>query len=115
VGILFLGINYSTQVEVGLDRSIVLPKGSYLRAFDSAFDKYVVTGPPLFIVIRNGFDYTNETQQNSICTLSGCNNNSVVNQYDSAPYMLGPTNSWLDGYLEYGNSVTIETLKHHIS
>ena len=101
---LFIGINYSAQVKIGLDRTLVLPHNSYLHKYYDAFDKYVMAGPSLFIVVRNGFDYTNATQQNALCTITGCNKNSVVTQYDSAPYMLGPTSSWLDGYLTYGSS-----------
>lgn len=101
IGILFLGINFSTELEMGLDPQELIPQNSYLVSYYNQFNKYSAAGPPLYIVLRESFDYSNRTVQNTICSVGGCDVNSITKLFDVSPYMVAPTFSWLDDYLEY--------------
>ena len=85
--------------NIGLSQSIALPKDSYLQDYFDDISKYLRTGPPVYFVIKGGYDYTHEANQNKvlldcsshylmycvqICSSAGCNNNSMEVQISSA-------------------------------
>jgi Niemann-Pick C1 protein len=105
VGLLFIGINYSTQLDMGMEPAASLPKDSYLITYYEEVHEYSESGEPLFIVIRDGFDYSSLEEQNSLCTNPGCNSNSLLNNLVNAEYIQGPVFSWLDDYLNFGNQL----------
>ena len=85
--------------DIGLSQSIALPKDSYLQDYFDDISKYLRTGPPVYFVIKGGYDYTNKTNQNKvqlhcglqylmyrvqICSSAGCNNDSIEVQISSA-------------------------------
>ena len=41
---------------------------------------YLHTGAPVYFVIKDGYDYTNETKQNAICSGAGCSPTSLGQQ-----------------------------------
>jgi Niemann-Pick C1 protein len=104
VGLLFIGINYSAQLDMGMEPSEALPKDSYLVTYYNELHEYSESGEPLFVVIREGFDYSSVESQNTICTLPSCNSDSLLNSFVNAEYVQGPVYSWLDDYLNYGNA-----------
>ena len=52
--------------DIGLSQSIALPKDSYLQDYFDDMSKYFRTGPPVYFVIRGGYDYTHEVNQNKV-------------------------------------------------
>ncbi len=102
VGVLFIGINFATQLQLGLPEEDLVSQGSYLAEFQRQHDNLSMSGPPIFIVVKSGTDYSNATFQNQICTDLSCNADSVLIYLDEAPYISGPVYSWLDDYLIYG-------------
>ena len=60
--------------DIGLSQSIALPKDSYLQDYFDDLNEYLHTGPPVYFVIKDGYDYTNTQNQekvllNTVCTV----------------------------------------------
>ncbi|EFA84746.1 Niemann-Pick C type protein [Heterostelium album PN500] len=105
VGLLLTGITYALQLELGLEQQVALPRDSYLQNyFDQLADKLEV-GPPFYIVVKEGFNYTSIQEQNQLCSVGGCNNNSIVNVFNNVPYMAKGISSWLDDYLSFTDNI----------
>ena len=52
--------------DIGLSQSIALPKDSYLQDYFDDLSTYLHTGPPVYFVIKEGYDYSIETNQNKV-------------------------------------------------
>ncbi|XP_065843628.1 NPC intracellular cholesterol transporter 1-like [Oscarella lobularis] len=107
-GLFAISIVGMLHLHVGLNQELLFPKDSYLRNYSNV-SKYLSTGPPLYFVVKGGIDYRQPKEQNKICGLPGCNNNSIVQQLthyseikDYSTIAL-PPNSWLDDYLSWVN------------
>lgn len=113
--IIFLGwlcssIAVINQLEIGLDQKLSVPEDSYvLRYFDNQ-EKYLSVGPPLYTVIKDGYDYTTYDDQNLICSSDGCYRFSLLMQISYAAmnsnrtYIAYPAFSWLDDYFIWAGS-----------
>ena len=55
--------------DIELSQSIALPKDSYLLDYFNDLNKYSSKGPPLYFVIKDGYDYTSEINQNKVRTV----------------------------------------------
>ena len=87
-----------------MEPSEILPKDSYLVNYYTEVREYSESGEPIYVVIKEGFDYGDVDSQNEICTLSNCNEDSLLNEFVNAQYVQGPVYSWLDDYLNYAMS-----------
>eukprot|EP01132_Coremiostelium_polycephalum_P006736 gene6736-8352_t len=105
VGMFLTGINFSFQLTLGLDQRVALPSDSYLQNYFNELDQYLEAGPPFYIVVKGNYNYTSVDLQNQLCTIVGCNNNSIVNVFDSAPYVLHGISSWLDDYITWSQTL----------
>ena len=52
--------------DIGLSQSIALPKDSYMQQYFDDLNNYLRTGPPVYFVIRGGYNYTIEFNQNKV-------------------------------------------------
>ena len=52
--------------DIGLSQSIALPKDSYLQDYFDDLNEYLHTGPPVYFVIKDGYDYTIESNQEKV-------------------------------------------------
>ena len=52
--------------DIGLSQSIALPKDSYLQDYFDDLNEYLHTGPPVYFVIKDGFNYTDNSNQNNV-------------------------------------------------
>ncbi|XP_071955334.1 NPC intracellular cholesterol transporter 1-like [Antedon mediterranea] len=100
------GIGLS-KVEIGLDQKLSMPEGSYVIDLFNAQANYMTAGPPVYFVVRDGFNYTEVENQNMICGGSGCNSDSLTSQvYNAAQlsdisFIAQPASSWLDDYFDW--------------
>jgi len=104
IAALFISVNYASQVSVGFDPRDALPKDSYLVNYMNAHDEYANVGPELYLIFDEEFDYSNETFQNMVCSIAGCEENSLENLYAGAAYMDAPVHSWLGDYINFAQS-----------
>ena len=69
-GLLFLamlpGLFYQ---DIGISQSIALPKDSYLQDYFDDMSKLFRTGSPVYFVIKDGYNYTNKSNQNKVLFL----------------------------------------------
>lgn len=72
--------------------------------------KYLSVGPPVYFVVTDGYDYSDETAQNKICASHGCDADSMMvqlkwmaDQSNKSYIALRPV-SWLDTYFEFMHS-----------
>ena len=100
-GWLFTAIYFASSVQLGLDQRVALPKGSYVIDYFDDLNQYLAVGPPLYLVIKEGFNYSDVNSQNKICGIGGCYPDSLGNYFSAAPYTAGSTFSWIDGYLTF--------------
>ena len=52
--------------DIGLSQSIALPKDSYLQDYFDDLNEYLHTGPPVYFVIKDGYDYTINSNQDKV-------------------------------------------------
>ena len=52
--------------DIGLSQSIALPKDSYLQDYFDDLNEYLHTGPPVYFVIKDGYDYTIKSNQEKV-------------------------------------------------
>ncbi|XP_062086533.1 uncharacterized protein LOC133792637 isoform X2 [Humulus lupulus] len=98
-------IALSTRIEPGLEQQIVLPRDSYLQGYFDNISKHLRVGPPLYFVVKD-FNYSSQSRQtNKLCSISGCDSNSLLNEISRASstpessYIAKPAASWLDDFL----------------
>ncbi|XP_015908024.1 NPC intracellular cholesterol transporter 1 isoform X1 [Parasteatoda tepidariorum] len=98
------------KVDIGLDQELAMPEDSYMLNYFRYLSKYLSVGPPVYFVISDGYDYSNESLQNSICASQGCDDNSIMVQLkwmadrSNRTYIALSPVSWLDTYFEYMHS-----------
>lgn len=56
---------FNQKVELS-SPSVALPRDSYLHDYFDDMGKYSHTGPPLYFVIKDGYDYTYKANQNKV-------------------------------------------------
>ena len=98
-------VHLATHLEIGLDQRVALPTNSYLIDYFDKEGDLLMVGPPLYLVIRDPYNYSDPVAQNKLCySQSGCEGGSLINFYDAVPYTTAPVYSWLDDYLTWALS-----------
>eukprot|EP00884_Botryococcus_braunii_P021148 jgi/Botrbrau1/7717/Bobra.0159s0149.1 len=89
----------------GLEQQVALPKDSFLQDYYKDVMDTLRVGPPLMLVVNN-LNMSRETPDvNNVCSIAGCNDNSLLNRVASAArvpqstYIATPAASWLDEFL----------------
>ncbi|KAJ8020679.1 NPC intracellular cholesterol transporter 1 [Holothuria leucospilota] len=84
--------------------------GSYMLDYFNIELHYLNVGPPVYFVVKDGFDYESYENQNMICGITGCNSDSLASQIYSASHaaeyqhIARPAGSWIDGYYNWSKS-----------
>uniref|UniRef100_A0AAY5EZC2 SSD domain-containing protein n=1 Tax=Electrophorus electricus TaxID=8005 RepID=A0AAY5EZC2_ELEEL len=65
----------------------VRPLDSYVLDYFGNLSAYLHTGPPVYFVVEDGYDYRTSDGQNRVCGGVGCNNDSLVQQIYTASLM----------------------------
>ncbi len=61
----------------GLDQSVALPQDSYLQAYYSDVLSLLRVGPPVMFVVR---DLNVSSDAGAVCSVAGCDSDSLLNQ-----------------------------------
>jgi len=69
----------------GLEQQIALPRDSYLQPYFSDVASVLRVGPPLFLVVEDLNMSRSATDVNRICSVSGCDDRSLMNQVRVQP------------------------------
>jgi len=110
LGFLFTSLSLLPRVSTGLDQKLSMPRDSYVLDYFESLAKYLSVGVPVYFVIKGGQNYSAIEIQNTICSTSGCNIDSLLNQVNQATLQSNytklavPANSWLDDYFDWVSS-----------
>lgn len=110
LAMLLAGINLAPRVQLGLPQQVALPQDSFLIKYFNDLAQYGRAGPPVYFIIKNGFDYTDIGSQNLLCSIDamkgGCRSDSLDNKFymetqlPQTSFAANTTlSSWLDTYL----------------
>jgi Niemann-Pick C1 protein len=110
VAMLLAGINLAPRVQLGLAQQVALPQDSYLIDYFDELATYGRAGPPVYFIVKNGFNYTDVKSQDLLCSIDaepgGCRVDSLDNRFYMATQVPGTSfvqdttlSSWLDTYL----------------
>uniref|UniRef100_A0A8C6X6Y4 NPC1 like intracellular cholesterol transporter 1 n=1 Tax=Naja naja TaxID=35670 RepID=A0A8C6X6Y4_NAJNA len=106
------GIYLTFHIDVGLEQELAVPKDSYMVTFFQFFNRYFMVGAPTFFVATGGYNYNSVPGMNSICSSSGCNNNSMMQTIQMATkfpekyYLAIPATSWVDDFIDWLNPIS---------
>ncbi|GFV70670.1 NPC intracellular cholesterol transporter 1 [Trichonephila clavipes] len=109
---LCLSIGVIDQIEIGLDQKLSMPEDSYVLKYFSYLEEYLSVGPPVYFVVKSGFNYANLEDQNNLCSVAFCHRNSLVtqisdaSQFSNRTYIAHPPMDWLDNYISWTNDQT---------
>ena len=107
IGTFAIAIDRTGFIQLGLDQRVVLPEDSYLQTYYDDVSAYLEVGTPFYVIVQtDDYPYDQYDDQNILCSLPSCSFQSVVNQFDGAPYVAGTGFSWLDDYLSWANAST---------
>lgn len=101
-----------SDLDVGLDQKLSMPEDSYVLRYFDGLEKYLSVGPPVYFVVKSGFNYTGFNDQNTLCSVGYCYRESLVNQISDATlfsnrtYIAHPPMDWLDSYISWVNDET---------
>ncbi|XP_055940825.1 NPC intracellular cholesterol transporter 1-like isoform X2 [Argiope bruennichi] len=95
------------RIDVGLDQKLSMPKDSYVLKYFTALEEYLSVGPPVYFVIKDGYNYSELEDQNNLCSVAWCHRDSLVTQISEASqfsdrtYIAHPPMDWLDNYISW--------------
>lgn len=109
------------RIKLGLDQKMAVPEVSYSHNFlifsdfqDSYvlshfknMDRFLSVGPPLYLVLKGPYDFSDRELQNMICSVGGCSDQSLGSQVARASrwadrsYIAQPVMNWLDAYIDW--------------
>ncbi|UYV60289.1 NPC1 [Cordylochernes scorpioides] len=78
VGWLCASLAVAPHIPIGLDQELSVPEDSYMTTYFQYLNKYLSVGPPLYFIIKDGYNYTDPAMQNRICGLLNCNQDSLA-------------------------------------
>ncbi|XP_063588187.1 NPC intracellular cholesterol transporter 1-like [Penaeus indicus] len=112
VCILFLGVFLASlaltpKIEVGLEQDLSMPEDSFVLKYFKYLNNYLSVGPPVYFVMTEGYNFTDFDEQNLVCQVSGCNDDSILQQIfisslkPETSYLASGASSWLSPYFTW--------------
>ncbi len=110
VGFFFACLAMCDKLKVGLDQKLTMPSDSYQIKYFEALQKHLAVGPPVYFVIKDGYNYTDMDSMRKLCGGTTCFSNSLqslissASNYPNQTYIAQSTVNWIDDYLDYLNA-----------
>ncbi|EIE26672.1 multidrug efflux transporter AcrB transmembrane domain-containing protein [Coccomyxa subellipsoidea C-169] len=107
LGLFLLCCGALPHISKGLEQETALPRDSFLQPYYKDVYEYLRVGPPLLLVVNNLNMTRSSGDINAVCSISGCNDSSLLNQVANAArtpqqtYIAAPAASWLDDFLSW--------------
>jgi Niemann-Pick C1 protein len=107
VGFFFACIAMCEKLKVGLDQKLAMPTDSYQIEYFEALQKHLAVGPPVYFVIKNGYNYTDTEMLRKLCGGPSCDSNSLqsiisaASSFPNETYIAESSVNWIDDYLEW--------------
>ncbi|KAF7694921.1 NPC1-like intracellular cholesterol transporter 1 [Silurus meridionalis] len=97
------------HVKVGLDQELAMPTDSYMLKYFEYLYKYFEVGVPVYFVTTRGFNFSDVSGMNAVCSSVGCDQFSLTQKiqyataYPDRSYLAIPASSWVDDYIDWLN------------
>ena len=107
VGFFFACIAMCEKLKVGLDQKLAMPTDSYQIQYFEALQKHLAVGPPVYFVVKSGYNYTNVDLMRKICGGPTCESNSLqsiisaASAFPNETYIAQSSVNWIDDYMEW--------------
>jgi len=104
---LFVNASLIPKMDVGLEQDLSMPDDSYVKKYFEFLNKYLSIGAPVYLVVTDGYNFSDINAQNAICSGNGCNEDSMLSRVFSASMATDLTlvasgsNSWIENYLSW--------------
>lgn len=95
------------HMEIGLEEELSMPDDSHVLKYFQYLEKYGGVGPPVYFVLKHGYNFSDYNMQNKICSHVGCNKDSLLIQLKLASqvphrtHIAVPSSAWIDDYFEW--------------
>jgi Niemann-Pick C1 protein len=110
VGFFFSCISMCDKIKIGLDQKLAMPSDSYQIKYFEALQKHLKVGPPVYFVLKDGYNYSDTNLLRLLCGASNCDVNSMqaiisaASVYPNETYIAQSTVNWVDDYLQWLSS-----------
>ncbi|XP_077302382.1 NPC intracellular cholesterol transporter 1 homolog 1b-like [Arctopsyche grandis] len=100
------------HIEIGLEQDMAMPKDSFVRKYLLKVGNAMQVGPPVYWVVKEGLNYSDEEQHNLLCGTSACNIDSVLTTlyiysgFSDRTYLTKTPNSWIDDFYSWSSSIS---------
>jgi hypothetical protein len=107
IGFFFACIALCDKLKVGLDQKLAMPGDSYIIKYFDGIQKHLSVGPPVYFVVKDGFNYSSTDTLRQLCGSSQCESNSLQSLISSASffpketYIAQSSVNWIDDYMEW--------------
>ena len=112
VGFFFACLAMCDKLKIGLDQKLTMSQDSYQLKYFEALQKHLSVGPPVYFVLKDGYNYSNVDKVRKLCGSPACETDSLQSLVSSAAffpnqtYIAQPSENWLDDYFEWLDSGT---------
>ncbi|XP_071542748.1 NPC intracellular cholesterol transporter 1-like [Panulirus ornatus] len=112
VCLLFLGVSCASlavtpRLSVGLEQDLSMPQDSFVLKYFKYLNDYLSVGPPVYFVMTEGYNFSDYHEQNLVCQVSGCYDDSIMQQIfmsslkPEETYLASGAMSWLGPYFNW--------------
>lgn len=107
VGFFFACISMCDKIKIGLDQKLAMPSDSYQIKYFEALQKHLKVGPPVYFVLKDGYNYSDTNLLRLLCGSSSCDVNSMqsiisaASVFPNETYIAQSTVNWIDDYMEW--------------
>ncbi|KAG0727530.1 NPC intracellular cholesterol transporter 1 [Chionoecetes opilio] len=107
VGVTCGALASAPHIEIGLDQNLAMPEDSFVTKYFKYLNDYLSVGPPVYFVIKEGFNFTDYDEQNLVCEVYGCKDDSILQQIflsslmPEDTYLASGAMSWLGSYFSW--------------
>ncbi|XP_069161595.1 LOW QUALITY PROTEIN: NPC intracellular cholesterol transporter 1-like [Procambarus clarkii] len=119
LGVFCASLSVTPKLSVGLEQDLSMPQDSYVIKYFKFLNDYLSVGPPVYFVMKEGYNFSDVHEQNLVCQVSGCYNDSITQQIflsslqpndtylaSGAMSWLGPYFSWLEDSVGTGSTMS---------
>ncbi|XP_042881806.1 NPC intracellular cholesterol transporter 1-like [Penaeus japonicus] len=106
-GVFFASVSMTTKLEIGMERNATLAQDSFLHKFFKQQDALLAVGPPVYFVMTEGYNFTDVDEQNLVCQMAGCRDDSVLqvigasSRKPETTYLATSASSWISSYFTW--------------
>lgn len=86
----FSSIVVLEKIQIGLEQELTMPEDSYMINYFDFYQKYFITGPPVFFMLIGDLNYSDPKVQRLMCTKPKCDTESlpsILGLYSKLPNM----------------------------